>query len=251
MEFSQHLEDLIKLEAYIQTRVKLNIQPPDPYESAETAMLNEAFAKAQGEYPRIYPNKQDQFKLADFNDLDSTLVEIRPILSKYGLAIHQYTVLDTKEGSRVLHTRLRHSSGQWCETREKIIPHKDDDFTYASTLMFKKRHQLMTLLNLTMAEDRYDDNAQVAMENSRNDLIRGTALNAKYNPRDLPSQTISESEYDQIDQILSIPECRDLGEEILTSLKIRTIQDMPKAKFPAVMEQLRKRKMMRDGTLKI
>lgn len=218
------------------------------YQSNLTSEIDTAFAKAQMQYPDIKAASKNQWHQSDYAKFHVIMKVIRPILAQNGLALSQYTVIDSDEGGRVLHTVLRHSSGQWIESRERIIPDKNDDQTYASTLQYKKRIQAMALLGITIDDDIEDDDAEVSMVEARRAYIKGTALNAKYDPREESSTVISSKELEELDYELS--EYPDIGEQICRSLRIHDLKDMPKSKFRTAVEQVRNITAARNGLKK-
>jgi hypothetical protein len=244
-------EMLRQFNAYITEQVDSRVSKltsPDPYQSDITKDIDEAFAKAQLEYPKIVNNAKNKWDQNDYAEFDNIMFNIRPILSKNGLGLSQFTVIDSTGGGRVLHTRLRHSSGQWFETRERIIPEKNDDQTYASTLMYKKRHQAMALLNVTISDDPYDDDGQIATLESKKQFAKGTALNTKYDPREESSQTINEHEYEELNYELA--QYPDIGEDLLKTLRIQSLRDMPKSKYRMAIEKVRNITLARNGLKK-
>ncbi len=241
MDIKQELLEALRL--YARDFMQL-----DTYQSKETASIDEAFAKSQLEYPKITNNAKNKWDQNDYAEFDNIMSKIRPVLAKNGLGLSQFTVLDAKEGGRVLHTRLRHSSGQWFETREKIIPEKNDDQTYASCLMYKKRHQAIALLNITISDDPYDDDAQIATLESKKQFIKGTELNAKYDPRTESPLTINDHEYDEL--VYELQQYPDIGEDLLKTLRIQSLRDIPRSKYRMAVEKIRNITLARNGLKK-
>ena len=250
MNFSEQLEFLKQLENVISTKVREQVeaQVKDPYQSSETKDIDAAFAKAQLEYPKIQPNRKNKFHLGPYSDLDNIMLVIRPILAKYGLGFSQFTKID-EHGARILHSRLRHSSGQWFESRERVIPDRNDDHTYASCLQDKKRHQAIALLNITVVDDATDDDAEISMQESRRRFIKGTALNKDYDPKEEESLTITPHEYEELTYELG--EHADILDKLLTDLKIQSLIDMPRSKYRMSLETIRTiKEARRTGTIK-
>lgn len=210
---------------------------PDPYQSAQTNELDAAMAKALGEYSSIGNNRVNPFFKSEYADYDTIMTAIRPILAKHGLSLRQYTVIDKETGGgRVLHTRVCHSSGQWAESRERIIPEKNDDQKWASTITFKKRHQAMAILNITIDKDKYDDDAEENMKVARLNDLRGTSINHNYESYDKPAETINKLEYEELARILQ--GWPDLCQDIQRHYKISSLGDLPKASYAHVKAQV-------------
>lgn len=233
LEFIKQVNTLIEDE----TQKRLSRKTEDPYQSGQTAELVTALAKAQGEYPSIGNNKVNPFFKSEYADFDSIMSGIRPVLSKNGLVLSQYTVIDQETGGRTLHSRLMHSSGQWIESRERIIPEKNDDQKWASSVTFKKRHQAMAILNITIDRDKYDDDAEGNMQETRVNDFKGTAPNYDYTNKSQPYDTVNALELGQLQQALQ--GWPDLCKLILDRYKISTLADLPRAKYAHVITQIR------------
>lgn len=218
------------------------IKKPDKYESEETKDLNESLAKAQSEYPVIACNRVDAYFKSGYADLDEIMLKIRPYLAKYGLSITQRTLLP-EDGSNVLQTRLWHASGQWIESRAKIIPSKNDIHTLASTLWYIRRMQIMSLLGITINEDINDDNANEEMISSRKILAKGTSSSLTYNPKGESTETITKEQLAELEY--EIGDFLDIAEDLMDRLHIRSLADLPKSRFMNTVIRIREIKELR------
>ena len=219
-------------------------EPEDPYESEKTSELDAAIAKASLEYPRIGFNCENPYFKSNYADLDAIMWSIRPVIAKYGLRIEFRTKINS-DGTTTLHTRIKHSSGQWSESRARIIPTKNDQQSYASALTYMKRHQAMALMNITISEDWSDDDAERNMADIRDEHKKGTAINTKYNPKEQSRDTISKDQLDELEYELS--EFPDIAQMVLDGLKIEHLADMPKSKFQVSAQRIREIKNARLG----
>jgi hypothetical protein len=243
--FTQQLEFLQSLNKLIDERAEIiKQQPEDPYESEQTHEIAAALAKAQGEFPKIGMNQENPYFKSGFADLNNIVRSVRPALSKNGLSVTQQTKI-LAEGATILVTRIRHSSGQWIESRVRIIPPKNDMQSYASTLSYMKRHSLMALLNITIDSDYSDDDAEVAMVSQRETFAKGTAINRKYDPREQSAEVISKDQLDELEYELA--QYPDIAEMVLEGLKIQSLADMPKSKYMVSLERIRTIKNARNG----
>jgi len=126
-------------------------------QSDDISDICEAFAKAQSEFEPVTKSKQGYgYKYAT---LEGLLDVIRPVLNKHGLSISQFT-----DEYGVLATRLRHSSGQWFESRFKlgeVIPDnkRSHEQAIGSQLTYMRRYQLLALLG-AQPEGMDDDGAR-------------------------------------------------------------------------------------------
>jgi hypothetical protein len=216
----------------------------DPYESEQTDLLDTALAKAALEYTRIGFNCENPYFKSSYADLDAIMWAIRPVLARHGCRIEYKTKL-ADDGATILHCRVKHSSGQWSESRARIIPTKNDQQSYASALTYMKRHQVMAILNVTISEDYTDDDAERNMAEHRGIQEKGVALNTKYNPKENTSETITREQREELEYEMA--EFPDILTMVLDGLKIESLADMPKSKFHASAERIRKIKNARLG----
>lgn len=244
--FIEQLSNLRELDNYINEKVaqKLKELPEDLYESVETKEINTALAVAQGMFPSIGLNKENPYFKNRYADMDSIIKAVRPALSKNGLSITQQTSL-TPEGSTILRTRLRHTSGQWIETRARVLPTKSDAQSYASALTYMKRYSFMSLLCITTSDDISDDDAETIMYDVRETKAKGVAINNKYNPREQSSEVITKEQLEELEYELATYD--DIADMVLDGLKIQSLADMPKNKYQASITRIRSIKQAREG----
>ena len=240
LEFFQKLEDFIYKRVGEQTTKEL--QKDEPYESEQTNEIATALAKAQGEFTVVRNNRLNPYFSSEYGDLHAIMQSIRPALVKNGISVTQQTKI--KDGATILVTRLRHSSGQFIETRSRVLPSKNDDQTFASALQFMKRHSLATLVGITITDDKYDDDAEVQMISARNVIAKGPST--KYDPKEQSHDTITKEQLEELEYELS--EYPDIAEEVLDKMKIRSLADLPKTKFLISLKRIREIKHLRNGT---
>jgi len=247
--FMEQLTSLHALSNYIDSKVieKVNMVPADPYESDHTDEINTALSKAQGVFPPIGFNKENPYFKNKYADLDAIVKAVKPMLKANNLSVTQQIVL-TDAGSTILKTRLRHSSGQWIETRTRIVPTKSDVQSFGSFLTYMKRYSYTTLLNITTSDDNSDDDAERVMYDTRSTSAKGVALNTKYNPREQTSEVITKEQREELEYELG--EYTDLADMVLDGLKIQSIADMPKSKFMVSIKRVREIVNAREGITK-
>lgn len=240
MTESQSLNVILEKLAEIEKRY---LEKP-AYQSQDLKELAAAWAKAQAEYRPVEFNRENPYFKSSYADLDAILKAVRPALTKNGLSFTQQLRI-TDEGATVLHSILLHSSGQWMECRMRIVPPKNDAQAFGSTLSYAKRQCAMALLGVTPTSDKDDDDAEVAMIDSRDIMAKGTALNTKYDPRDVVQDTITKEQLDEME--LELAEYPDIGMQVLEGLKLQSLADMPKSKYSLSMKRIREIKNMRNG----
>jgi hypothetical protein len=248
MEFNEQLEFLAKLDVYITKRAERLIAdiPKQPYQSPSLVNLLGALSKAQGEYQTIKFNRKDAYFEEEYVDFDSIMQSVRPILAHYGLSVIQQQQI-TPDGATMLHTILGHESGEWVESRTRILPIKEGPTGYASELMFQKRHAVMCLLGISVTNDMADDNAYVAMQPIRTKVERGTALNVIYEEQAPTAQrdSITKEQLEELEYELA--QYPDLAKMILDQWKLQALADMPKSKYMKAIHKVREIKLLRSG----
>lgn len=243
--FSDQLSHFEELEKYLEKRVNKRLiqQSPEPYESDKTDQICTALAKAQGEFPKIETNRANNFLFNQYSDLDIIMRTIRAALSINGLSLTQQTKLDNDK--TVLVTRLRHKSAQFIETRSRILPSKNDIQSYSSAMKAMKRHDIMSLLNITIVDDLDDDDGEHDMQSIREERNTGTGINTRYKAKQESFEPVSQHQANELQYMLG--DYPDIAEQILETLKVQTIADLPRSKFRAVKEQAQKIINAREG----
>lgn len=217
-------------------------QVVDKYESDDIKELAIALSKAQGEYPRIHCNRENPYFKSQYADLDSIMVVVRPVLSKNGLSITQQTII-SPEGATILHTRLRHGA-QWVESRTRIVPPKNDMQSYSSTLTYMKRNSALTLLGITVSNDKADDDAEVAMADAREIIAKGPSQANKYDPRKESTESVTKEQLEELEYELS--QYPDIAEEVMDKMKIQSLADLPKSRYAISIQRIREIKRLRN-----
>jgi len=240
MELNALKELLLTIEKKIDKA--LAHKQPDRYESVELNELYSALSKAQGEYKTVNYNRENPYFKNQYADLDAIMSSVRPALKNHGLSFMQQLRYN-EEGQTILHSKLAHSSGQWMESRSRIIPVKNDPQTFGSTLTYQKRYAAMALLGITISNDRSDDDGEVAMVEARQVIAKGPSN--KYNPRHERNETITKEQLEELEYELS--DYEDIAEEILEKMQLQSLADLPKDKYMPAITRVREIKRMREG----
>lgn len=217
----------------------------DRYESEDIKELAAALSKAQGQYKPLGENRENPYFKSSYADLDGIFRATRAALSLNGLSFSQQ-IKNTDEGQTILHTKLMHASGQWIESRNRVIPVKNDMQTLGSTLSYLKRYAALAILGISSTNDAEDDDAEVAMVPIRDVYAKGTALNTKYNPKENVAETVSKEQIEELEYELA--SYTDIAEMVLSGLKIQSIADMPKNKYMQSIKRIREIKQSRENS---
>ena len=247
---AEKFNDIIDLIAQLDKKLGLAVkyinekQQEDKYSSDKIDLIATALAKAQGEYLTVYCNRENPYFKSSYADLDAILKAVRPALTKYALSFIQQPRTD-KDGSIMLHSILMHSSGQWIESRVRVVPPKNDAQSFGSTLSYQRRYAAVSILGVAISDDIIDDDAERAMVASRDIMARGTALNRKYNPKEQSGKVITKEQLDELEYELG--DYPDIAEQVMDGLKLQSLADMPKEKFQVATTRIREIINAREG----
>lgn len=213
-----------------------------PTQSEELHELATALAKAQGEMKIAEKKEVNPFFKSRYADLTEFIIVSRPSLTKNGLAVMQQIITDD-EGVTWLNTIMTHSSGQWIASKMRVVPPKNDVQSFGSCISYLRRYAYAALINIAVSDE--DDDGEAAVHTERTVVAKGTALNTKYNPKETSYETITKEQREEVEyELAGYP---DIGEMILDGFKIRSIADMPKAKFMPAIQRIREIKNAREG----
>lgn len=213
-----------------------------PSRTNELSELFSALAKAQLEMKPAALNKSNPFFKSRYADLESIVGASRVPLAKNGLSVIQ-NIFVHEDGSSMLHTMLCHTSGQYIESRVRIVPPKNDIQSISSYTTYMKRMAYSALVGVVTGEE--DDDGEIAMQDSRNAGAKGVALNRKYDAREQSYDPITPEQLEELEYELSAPGCEDIAKQILEGLQIASLSDMPKSKWSASLKRIREIKALR------
>ncbi len=240
MELNTILDAINKLSEKIDFKLRAPIQTPN--KSEQLNELFSALAKAQAEIKTAGLNNQNPYFKSKYADLAEIVKVSRPALTKFGLCVIQQ-VMPNDDGQNILHTILAHSSGQWISSQMRILPVKNDIQSLASYLTYLRRYSYAATIGVVASDE--DDDAEVAVAETRETFARGTALNTKYNPKLNNLDTVTKEQIEELEYELS--EYPDVAEQVLDGLKIQSLADMPKQKYQAAITRIREIKNLRNG----
>ena len=164
----------------------------------------------------------------------------RPALTKNGLSVLQMIIDD--DDCKWLITKLMHTSGEWVQSKVRIVPPKNDVQSISSTITYMKRMCYTSLVGVVVGEE--DDDGEAAVATSRDTFAKGVALNTKYNPKEEVTEVITADQLDEMN--FELAEYPDIAEMILEGLKLQNLADLPKSKYHAAMKRIREIKMLRN-----
>lgn len=248
--FLGQLEFFKKLDEYIGIRVHEKIlatETSDPYESSATDKICAALSNAQGSFKPVPSNRSHSYMQTCYADLKAIWDMIRIPLKENELSVTQFTKTGA-DSSTLLITRLRHTSGQWIETRSRLKIIKDDPDSYASIEAFYKKQSLVSLLGVAIENDKHDDDGETIMKGLRNTQDKGVDINKDYDPSEESFESITKEQADELRYELS--GWKDIAKDMLNRLKVETVEDIPKSKYMWALTKIREIKQLRKGLRK-
>jgi ERF superfamily len=212
----------------------------DTSRSTELNELFTALAKAQSEMLSAQKSSENPYFKSKYADLEEVVTSSRPSLTKNGLSVLQQIVLND-DGQSLLHTILAHSSGQFIESRMRIVPPKNDIQSFGSYLTFLRRYSYAALIGVVTGEQ--DDDGEVAMIEARQMVAKGPSN--KYNPKEQSFEVITKEQLEEFEYELQ--GCPDIAEQIFDSMRIQSLADLPKSKYQVCIQRVREIKNARAG----
>lgn len=234
------LEELTQISAELKdlSHIKV-IRLHRPYLSPEVKEIYAALAKAQADIALADRDSENPYFKSKYANLASFIQASRPALTKNGLSLsHRIEIND--DGQNILVCTLGHASGQYVESRMRILPPKNDIQSFGSYVTYLRRYSYAALCGLADS----DDDGEVAVAETRETFAKGTALNTKYNPKEQSIETLSREQIDEMEYELA--EYSDIAEQVLDGLRIQSIADIPKSKYRAAITRIREIKELRN-----
>lgn len=165
MDSQQFTSAIQQLSAQISTIKKIE---PKPHRSEELKDLFTALAKAQAEMETAELSSSNPFFKTRYADLAAIVKASRPALTKHGLSIIQQ-IISHEDGQTMLHTMLCHTSGQWVESRVRIVPPKNDVQSIGSYITYLRRYSIAAICGIVSSDD---DDGEMAVAHNRQSQIR-------------------------------------------------------------------------------
>lgn len=123
--------------------------------SIDIDQLASALATAQGEIENASKNSQNPHFRSRYADLAEIINTVRPVFSKYGLAVVQSP--SYAEGLVSVTTLLTHKSGQWIRDTASAPASKLDAQGVGSAVTYLRRYSLAAIAGIAQEDD--DGNA--------------------------------------------------------------------------------------------
>lgn len=191
------------------------------YRSGELKDLFTALAKAQAEMQTAGLSSENPYFKTRYADLAAIVKASRPALTKNGLSIIQQ-IITSDEGHTYLHTLLCHASGQWVESRVRIVPPKADVQSLGSYITYLRRYSIAALCGIVTSDEDDDGNlATTAYNQARNN-----------GPVYISAQELAALEAEIKDQ-------PNIAQLIKDGLQISSLAMIPKNRYQATMQRIK------------
>jgi hypothetical protein len=151
-------------------------------------------------------------------------------------------ILLNDDGGQVLQTILAHSSGQWVESRMRLIPPKNDVQSMGSYITYLRRYMYSAIVGVVAADE--DDDGERTMERHRLELSK-TNLNS-YRAKNQPIEYITREHLQDLEYELQDEPA--LAEEVMDKLQIQSLSEMPESIYHASIERIRQIKVARTAS---
>lgn len=209
--------------------------------------LYEALAKAKLEYKNVTFNRINSFNKQVYADLDLIQKATNRALATHGLVFIQEP--RDEDGTTFLYSTLGHASGQEivCKSR-LIVPGytgaKSDNQRFGESLAYLKRQVAQCMLGVVANNDPEDnDDADASETQYNNESRRSLAGDPK--PAHIDQGVFTEKiTREQLDELYyELQDYPIMTDSLKKALEIQSLSDMPKAKYAAQMQNIRKQKL--------
>jgi len=160
--------------------------------------LTKALVKFNNEINKITKDAENPYFKSNYATLDQIVEQIRPLLTKNGLAVMQFPSGDGQMVS--VTTLLLHESGEFIESQPiNMKPVKNDPQAVGSCITYARRYSLQSFLSLNTGEDD-DGNKVTHTDQPQEKLASDKQLNLITN---LLKKNVNEKHsFDELYQIL-------------------------------------------------
>lgn len=228
-----------ELDAIICDKIKniTNITPMEEFQSASIDKLAEALSAAQGAYLPLVFNRTNPTTLHEYVDIEAIHSATREALKAHGLCVVQQP-LDIDGPTRVA-SKLIHSSGQFIGCCTTLTMVSGETKLFNTLLNEHKKQHLLSLLGIAPKHNIEDDDCQTETQISRDEKTKGTSLRHNYGtePEDV-YQKISKQQLDELDYALSDEDISDIYKDILKTMRITKLADLPEKQYRIVLDRI-------------
>lgn len=243
MDENKILQAIHELSAQLKKAIEPKIESPN--RSPDLKDLFQALAKAQSEMGAAGKNNENPYFKSRYADLADVVKASRPHLTKNGLCVMQQ-ILPNDDGQNILLTILGHISGQFIESRMRILPPKPDVQALGAYITYIRRMSYASIVGVVVADE--DDDGETVVAETRKTVALGTASVKSVPAADKSYETVTREQLDELE--LELCDVPDFAEEVLRVLQIQNLADMPKNRYSAAIRKIREIKQLRQSVKK-
>ncbi len=206
----------------------INIQDVNHIEKTDVKEIGELFAalaKAQMEMEMANETAVNPFYKSSYADLAAIVKASRPYLAKNGLCVIQKIVPNGTVD--YLYTVLGHTSGQFVESKMRIVPGKGDIQSIGKHITYLRRYCYAALIGVVSCNDSEDDDGESAMKEVRSEEKKKDAVISKERLETLANE---------------LDKHPDLLEGLFKKYDINKLSELPAAQFTRCLERIREMK---------
>jgi len=130
------------------------------WKSKDISLLTKSLIAFQLNMIPIKPDKINPFFKSKYVDVNSVLTLVRPLLTKYDLAITQGNRFCVRTNGFYVTTTLLHISGQWLRSEVRMpVGGKKDAHAVGGAITYGRRYGLLGMLGIAVEGDDDDGNS--------------------------------------------------------------------------------------------
>jgi hypothetical protein len=207
--------------------------------SKEINELAAALAKAHSEMETAEATKVLKHLNSRYADLNDITSAARPALSKNGLAVVQRELRDT-DGQIILSTVLMHTSGQWIESRLPIMAENPKNMQeIGKSIKYTRRYAYSTITGILIEDEAHDYRGGYNQQQKNYQA-------SKPAPAAQAPEVITREQLEQLN--VELNGHADLMREVMTGLKIKSLNEMKRADYARVMKHVQQTKTKTQTT---
>jgi hypothetical protein len=233
----RRLEDKIDaLTKIVQERLTTPTLIKTVNQSTSTVELSKALAIAQKDYkPITYLNENTYSNIA-YASLMQVVDATRVPLCNNGLSVIQILFDYMHDASQILHTQLRHSSGEYVESQMIVKANGNDPVALTSYINWLKRTAYSSIVGCPIPKE--DDDCIRYAQGNEKPLLRGSAAKRK----DESYERINKTQYDEL--VLELDGYPDMAQMLMDDHEIDDLHEMRQSKWRAAITKIRENKQL-------
>ena len=205
-------------------------------QSEATIELSKALSLAQKDYKPITSLNENTYSGIAYASLQQVVNATRDALCANGLSVIQIPFDYMHDASQILHTQLRHSSGEYVESQMIVKANGNDPVALTSYMNWLKRTAYAAIVGCPIPKE--DDDCVRYAQGDAKPLLRGSAAKRK----DESYERINKAQYDEL--ILELEGYPDMAQMLMDDHEIDDLHEMRQSKWRAAITKIRENKQL-------